>query len=279
MVKITFNLIFLLVVYSMQVFGQSKMKVVEYDANLKFYIGKGGNSVVLTNHENNEALIIDTKQFIGAKQLRKYVSSPKVTIINTHFHMDHTRGNKMFPDAYVISGDCNWKLWKLDSGGSKKPDKIILPDEIYELAFNDEIVRIFNMGNCHTYSDCIVYFVNRKILIAGDLVWNKAHPMVLDSKCSILNWIKALNTIGNIFDLETVVPGHGEIGGKELISDMESYFTSIMKTIDHKKELKRVKQTYTKYDRFPFVCNFSNTVRKIKREIRNRKTKLLTALT
>lgn len=256
------------VIFPLDIKANSDMKTIVYDQNLTFYIGKGGNSVVLTSDDGNKALIIDTKQFGGAKELRNIITASEITIINTHFHMDHTRGNKFYPDAYVISGECNWKLWSFDSGKSKRPDKVLQKGETFVVDFNNEIIRIINIGCAHTCTECLIYFENRKLLVAGDIIWNKAHPMVLDSKCSISNWLAVLNKIETEFEIKTIVPGHGSIGGKELVSEMQNYFLSIINNLDNRKALRMLKLEYKDFERFPFICNFSNSVRKLKREFK-----------
>jgi cyclase len=256
------------VFFPLYIHAYSDMDTIAYDQNLTFYIGKGGNSVVLTSNDGNKVLIIDTKQFGGAKELRKKITASDITIINSHFHMDHTRGNKLYPDAYVVSGECNWKLWNFDSGGSKRPDKVLQKGETFVLHFNNEIIQIINIGSAHTSTECLIYFEKRKLLVAGDIIWNKAHPMVLDSKCSIANWLAVLNKIETEFEITTVVPGHGSIGGEELILEMRNYFLSIKNNLDNRKDLRKIKREYKDFKRFPLVCNFSNSVRKLKREFK-----------
>lgn len=244
------------------------MEVIQYDINLKIYTGGGANSIVLTSEDGKQALIVDTKYFKGARKLRKEVTAPDITIINTHFHLDHARGNKLYPDAYVISGTCSWKQWDFDTGRSKRPDKVMTPGEETSLKIGDENVRILNMGNVHSFNDCVVFLENRKMLIAGDVIWVKVHPMVMDPNCSISSWLNALEKIESSFEINTIVPGHGDVSDKSALTEMREYFVSITNAINDRQELKLLKQKYKEYKKVPVVAGFYKTVKKIRHEKR-----------
>ena len=91
------------------------MKALKLDENLTIYLGGGCNTIVLTSKDGKEAIVVDTKWFRSARELRAAIKAPKVTIVNTHFHLDHARGNKLYLSAYVISGETNWKQWDFDT--------------------------------------------------------------------------------------------------------------------------------------------------------------------
>ena len=80
------------------------MEAVRVDDHMTVYIGGGGNSVVLYSRDRQKAIVVDTKYRRGAKELRRQVTARDITIIDTHFHMDHARGNRLDPQATVISG-------------------------------------------------------------------------------------------------------------------------------------------------------------------------------
>ena len=65
------------------------ISVIKIDENMTIYGGGGCNSVVLRSQDGQRAIIVDTKYFGGAKELKRLVIAPNVTVINTHFHLDH----------------------------------------------------------------------------------------------------------------------------------------------------------------------------------------------
>ncbi len=249
-------------------FKDSEIKEIQYDSNLKIYTGGGCNSIVLLSEDEKQALVVDTKYFKGARKLRKEISAPDITIVNTHFHIDHARGNKLYPDAYVISGACSWCQWDFDTGRSKRPDKVMTPGEEISLKIGNENVRILNMGNVHSFNDCVVYLESRKMLIAGDVIWVKVHPMVMDPNCSISLWLKALDKIESVFDIKTIVPGHGDVSDKFVLTEMREYFLSITNALNDPDKLKLLKQKYKDYKKVPVVTGFDKTVKKIRKELK-----------
>ena len=106
------------------------IEAVKIDDNLTIYNLGGCNSAVLCSEDGQEAVIVDTKYFRGARKLRKEITAKNITIINTQFHMDHARGNRLYPGAYVISGNIvAWWQWYFDTAFSRRPDKALEPGE------------------------------------------------------------------------------------------------------------------------------------------------------
>jgi glyoxylase-like metal-dependent hydrolase (beta-lactamase superfamily II) len=227
---------------------------------MNIYLGGVCNSIVLTSKDNREAIVVDTKYFGGAKALKKKVDAGKLTLINTHSHLDHARENRLYPEAFVISGSTNWKQWDFNTAHSKRPDRALNPGEEMRLEIDDEVVRIIDFGQAHSPNDLVVLFENRKVLAAGDLVWVNMHPVLLDRNTNFKSWLSYLDRLGSEYDIETVVPGHGRVSGKSSISEMSEYFRSISEALDDPLELKRLRKRYCGYGTFPIFGHFGRTV-------------------
>ena len=241
------------------------ISVIKIDENMTIYGGGGCNSVVLRSQDGQRAIIVDTKYFGGAKELKRLVIAPNVTVINTHFHLDHTRGNKYYPDALVISGETNWKQWDFDTAHSKRPDIILKSGEIKRLQMDDEVIDVIDFGNAHSPNDLVVFFNKRKVLAAGDLVWIDTHPVLLDKNTNLGQWKIYLRRILDEFDANKVVPGHGKICGKDAVINMLEYFDSISGSLNDPEKLNGVKNKYKRYKTFPIFGNFARTVKLLKR--------------
>jgi cyclase len=214
-----------------------------------------------------EVMSIDRemKYFRGATALRKQVKAPNITLVNTHFHLDHARGNRLYPKAYVISGNTNWKQWDFDTAHSKHPDRVLNPGEETCLMIDDEVVRIMDMGQAHSPNDVVVLFEKRKVLAAGDLVWVNMHPVLLDRNTNLKSWLAYLEKLDKEYDVQTVVPGHGRVSGKSSILGMREYFLSVSQAIGNHNELARLRDKYRRYGTFPIFGSFSRTVRLLRR--------------
>jgi glyoxylase-like metal-dependent hydrolase (beta-lactamase superfamily II) len=77
------------------------------------------------------------------------------------------------------------------------------------------------MGPAHTWGDLVVYLPEHKILFAGDLAFHYVTPVAQSGHIS--KWIETVDKI-LAMDVETIVPGHGMLGGKKELADMREYF-------------------------------------------------------
>jgi cyclase len=248
----------------------AQVQVVDYDANLKIFLGGGGNSLVLKSPDNQHVLIVDTKIGPGSKKLKTYVASlgtnPQVTIVNTHDHPDHTGGNSLFPKATIIAGDYTDDQWRKDVKG-RLPDEKINPGQGKILTLGDEIVRIFNLGQAHTTNDMIVYLEKRQLIHMGDLVFVGWNPVMrLESGANSAKWIQALTYVQNNFAIKTLVPGHGPVSTSQALIDQRDYFTSIREAVGNPEQLKIIEKKYSRYFSLPGMSGFQKTVKFIQQE-------------
>ncbi len=72
----------------------------------------------------------------------------------------------------------------------------------------------------HTYGDLVVYLPQHKVIFLGDIGFFYVAPFCQNAHPS--NWIEICKKIEGM-DVETVVPGHGPIGGKAELADMRGY--------------------------------------------------------
>jgi cyclase len=246
----------------------STMETMSIDENMKVYKGGGCNSTVLNSKDGRTAIVVDTKYFRGAKELRRKVTANEVTIINTHFHLDHARGNRFYPDATVISGFTNWKQWDFDTAHSKHPDKSLTPGETLRIELDGEIIDVIDLGPAHSPNDIVVYFEKRRVLAAGDLVSVNMHPILLDGNTKLHMWKGYLDSLYRDREIEMVVPGHGDVSGKDAILNMARYLGSITEALDNKGKMEELKEKYGKYKGFPIFGSFRRTVRLLRKEER-----------
>ncbi|MFG2885294.1 MBL fold metallo-hydrolase [Streptomyces sp. NPDC048297] len=154
-------------------------------------------------------------------------------VVNTHFHGDHTFGNGQFaPRAVVVaheqtrsdaaeSGLHMRELWPSVEWGET-------PLTLPQLTFRDGLTlhtggprtELLNVGPAHTASDVAVWVPERAVLFAGDVVWSGVTPYVLMGSVSgSLEALERMRALGP----RVVVPGHGPVGGPELLDFTEAY--------------------------------------------------------
>ncbi|MDN3295403.1 MBL fold metallo-hydrolase [Streptomyces ficellus] len=154
-------------------------------------------------------------------------------VVNTHFHGDHTFGNGQFAPRSVIVAHEGCRADTAEAGLGLRhlwPDvewgetPLTLPS----LTFRDTLtvhagnlrIELLHVGPAHTANDVVVWVPERSVLFTGDVVWSGVTPYVLMG--SISGSLRALDRL-RALGAETVVPGHGPVGGAELLDATEAY--------------------------------------------------------
>jgi glyoxylase-like metal-dependent hydrolase (beta-lactamase superfamily II) len=242
------------------------LDVRKYDKNFSVMIGEGGNSGVLIC--DTAVLVIDTKVKTGATQLEQWVQhyapNRHIYIVNTHIHRDHTGGNHLYPNATIIAGNYGEDFWLKNNDREDMPT-IWLADSM-NLKFGNETAVIQNIGQAHTFEDVVVYLKNRQVLFTGDIVLNGYHPYFDEAVGSNFdNYLLALDQFQKEFTIKSVVPGHGDDGGPELIDDFRQYFNDMLEASTDPAKMDEMRAKYAKYLSAPInKAGFDQTIKAIR---------------
>ena len=219
--------------------------------NDQFYmlVGGGGNVGVFVSED--EVILIDNKyeiiEDILMASLRKITDKPIKYIINTHFHHDHSDGNRAFGKQGIpILSHQNAKKRMMEDaelyGGilefikgfvQPKYDSNSLPVITYDskmtLSEGSEEIELYNFGNAHTDGDSIVVFKNSNIIHTGDAFVTYGYPFVdLNNGGSIKGLIDFLGTLEYMCDENTIImPGHGGFSKKEDVTKLKNTLTDL----------------------------------------------------
>ena len=164
-------------------------------------------------------------------------SNPVRTLVNTHSHMDHTYGNCLFAADAVIIGHRNCRSDILrDAPNQRERVKVMFPtvewgdvtpvapnvvfDETMTLYAGDLELQLIYVSPAHTNTDAVVWIPERKLLIAGDIIFNQGTPFALMG--SVAGWLDALDRLREL-PIETVIPGHGPISDASVLDDVSDY--------------------------------------------------------
>jgi glyoxylase-like metal-dependent hydrolase (beta-lactamase superfamily II) len=193
-------------------------------------------------------LVVDANYPSGAKivipKIHALTDKPIRFVVDTHFHPDHSFGNQLWADegATIVaqvatleelmrSGAAAW-----ESAARTRPDVAASRLKLPGLAYTDSLifddgrhrVELHWFGVAHTHGDSLVWLPKEKILFTGDLCVNGAYNYVHDS--DIAGWIKVLEA-AKALGAEKVCPGHGPIGGPEVIADQQRYFIELQRGV------------------------------------------------
>jgi cyclase len=165
---------------------------------------------------------------------------PVRTLINTHHHGDHTYGNYQFPGATIVAHErCRAEVLRAGPPGDRAaatwntPEWGALQVAAPFLTFTDNIklwaddlcCEVSHVGTpAHTDNDSVIWIPERRVLFAGDLLFNGGTPFVLaGSLAGSLRAVEALADLG----AQIIVPGHGPICGPEVIGEVRGYLSFV----------------------------------------------------
>jgi len=99
-------------------------------------------------------------------------------------------------------------------------------------------VEVIPVGAGHTQCDTVLYLPDEKILFGADICTNANHPLLIDGDPD--NWIIVLDKLLDS-PIRTVIPGHGQIGSKEILALTRQYICDM-------KELVELSLTQSNFD-------------------------------
>jgi cyclase len=156
---------------------------------------------------------------------------PVSTLVNTHWHTDHTNGNYQFRGATIVAHERTREMMLVHAPTSPDPSgpfpnvawgalEPAPPFLTYErgitLWSGDVRCEVSWVGTpAHTTDDSIVWIEEHSILFAGDLAFNGGAPLM--SAGSVSGSLTVLEQLRQLAP-RTVVPGHGEVCGPEVFT-------------------------------------------------------------
>ena len=174
--------------------------------------------------------------------IRRVTDKPVRLLINTHHHVDHTMGNALFPEAAIVS-HANARREQeragkgvLDLLRPRIPElvaeadgvEVRLPDVTFEgdltVHAGGRSLRLLHLGAAHTIGDAVVLLEDERLLFAGDIAFSYVTPLAFEGHVG--GWLQVCDRV-DALPVETLVPGHGPVGGKAELREMRGYLQSI----------------------------------------------------
>jgi glyoxylase-like metal-dependent hydrolase (beta-lactamase superfamily II) len=166
----------------------------------------------------------EIKDFISQKYADK-----RIIVFNSHYDFDHCWGNAAFEKDLIISNMLTKKKMQSYSYQEERKyypmPKIVYPNLTFEgeLLFQTEGVIFFHSPG-HTLDSSSCYFIDEKILFAGD---NLEYPVPFYQNDLIDKHIYSLEKYLKM-DLDVIIFGHGKPEfNKKIIRDNLDYLKGI----------------------------------------------------
>jgi glyoxylase-like metal-dependent hydrolase (beta-lactamase superfamily II) len=161
-------------------------------------------------------------------------------VINTHWHGDHTGGNKVFGREATILAQTNVRR-RLATEQTVRGDKVpplprqALPVVTYDQAvsvhWNGEEIKVVHFPHGHTDGDSVVFFTGANVVHMGDDLFAGMFPFVdLGTGGSVQGLIDNVTRVLAMMPADAkVIPGHGPLSTR---ADLERFRSMLAATAD-----------------------------------------------
>ncbi len=205
--------------------------------------GEGGVANAVCVFEQGRALVVDTMTLPamteGLVQAVARRNARVSVVLNTHHHIDHTGGNRVFAGVPIIAHPATRReLERMASlpvafyerllpqfRGQFTAIEIQVPDTTPEQFVLPQEGEILAFRAAHSPADLTVWFARQRVLLAGDLSFIGVTPLVAHGLFS--GWLHALDSLIALRPA-VVVPGHGPVGGVQDLVDLRTYLRSVL---------------------------------------------------
>jgi cyclase len=231
--------------------GAMPIQTQKLGENLTLLSGPGGNVVVLNGADGK--IVVDTFLSPAWPKLKETLdglgNAPLKTVIDTHWHFDHTDNNAPLhaAGATVLAHENTKKrmseahdlpVFGLHFEASPAE---ALPQETFasshRLKANGESLALQHFAPAHTDSDIYILFEKGNVIHMGDTFFNGMYPYIDSSTGGkISGMIAASDKILGLASKDTkIIPGHGPMGTKE---DLTKFRTMLVTARDRVQKLK-----------------------------------------
>jgi glyoxylase-like metal-dependent hydrolase (beta-lactamase superfamily II) len=198
------------------------------------------------------ALVVDTGMgpANGARVLeaaRKLAGGRRLILTLTHFHPEHGYGAQAFKDVAPIiynsaqrdelaeKGEAYLGMFRSfgpNVAAALEGARLVMPDETYDgptktIDLGGRKIELRTWGLAHTKGDQVVWLPQERILFAGDLAEERIFPIFPwfppdDASLDAARWAAILGEL-EALEPSRVVPGHGSVGGAEILAAVRGY--------------------------------------------------------
>src|SRR4051794_7434065 len=208
-------------------------------SNAGFVIGDDGVLVIDAFFTTDAA-----RALVG--EIRRLTPKPIRYVVNTHYHADHTGGDQVLRDAgAIIIAHKNVRGWVRTNNIALFGDRITpelksriealpLPDLVTDkdltvwLGARKVVVRTV-LG--HTGGDLTIFVPDAGVLFAGDMLWRKIPPNLIDG--SVKEWAATDADFAAMPGAARIrfVPGHGDVANVTDVEEFRGYLLNLQRLV------------------------------------------------
>jgi len=271
-----------------QNFDTINIKTTKVAGSVYMLEGSGGNIGVLAG--NDGIIMIDDQYAPLSEKIKTAIAAlsnqPIRFVINTHYHGDHSDGNKKFGSegAIIVSHENTRKRLNANQVNDllKFEQKAYPYEALPKITFsesvtfnmNGETVQVYYTKNAHTDGDAIIYFKESNVLHAGDVFVRYGLPFIdQQNGGNIDGMIAGADQILKLINDDTkIIPGHGQISNKKDLVDYKNMLQTVRnrvadgikagKTIDQIINSDPAKEFKTIFDKAFFIQTVYSSIKR-----------------
>lgn len=220
-----------------------RMTTAELAPAVTAVFGGGSNSLVVES--GGQVLVVDTKFPPVSKRLRRWVENytdGPVTVVNTHYHYDHTEGNVLYPKARIYAEENVGAFMQTDAAKHKKPARGLPTHPVHgslRLQVGEEVAVLTHPEPAHTHGDLWVLLPRRPgrqdIVATGDIVFHTYYPF-FDTHpqrgASIPGMIRVLRHWAAHYPDAVFMPGHGPLATAQDLDGYANYLETLWQEVE-----------------------------------------------
>ena len=219
-------------VSAQQDFSKVEVKATHVAGNIYMLTGSGGNIGVSVGPDG--ILIVDDQFAPLAPKIEaalKQLNPGKLKfVLNTHYHGDHTGGNKYFGQQAHIIAHTNVRKRLGGKPGDSKPElPVITFDDSLSVWFNGEEIKLAHVPPAHTDSDSVVHFTDANVIHFGDTFFSGRFPNIdLGGGGDVRGYIRGVaDAIQKIPADAKLIPGHGPLS---TVKELKEFHEMLVET-------------------------------------------------
>jgi cyclase len=221
--------------------GSAPIETTKLADGLVMLSGPGGNVVVLFGREGK--VVVDSFVQPAWSRLKATLDgldgSPLKTLIDTHWHFDHSDNNANFRSAgagILAHQNTKKRLSEphdlLGMHFEPSPPEALPTDTFADrrtVSLNGEQIILAYVPPAHTDTDILVHFGNGNVLHMGDLFFNGMYPFIDASTRGTINGMISASdrALQMANDKTKIVPGHGPLGDRVALQKYRTVLATI----------------------------------------------------
>ncbi len=221
--------------------GAARIETVKLSDNLVMLSGPGGNVAVL--HGPDGKVVVDTFVQTVWDKLKQTVdelgSAPITSVIDTHWHFDHTDNNQNFRQggAEIIAHDNTKKRMSethdvLGMHFTPSPADA-LPTQTFAsahtLTANGEALDLVYVPPAHTDTDIYIHFSKANVLHMGDVFFNGIYPFIDQGTGGSINGMigGVERALKQVDANARIIPGHGPLADRAALGRFRDMMVTV----------------------------------------------------